>query len=361
MRDVPQQRKSDDDRRSPQPYAATATDPADVKTSADLVAALVELRMWAGQPSLRSLRRLAGTTVTSSGDTVDALPSSTISYVLNGRGLPRPPRMEFVDAFVAACLLAADRPEDEVPVVIERWRTAWHRVARAEKTQPRAEKTQPRAEKTQPRAEKTQPRAEKTQPHAEQTQRSRVTVPAARTAPPMVTADAGYARSQQLRSRRPVKSVVIGAIVLAAAGGVTWWALDGRDRARPAPPVYREGSIAGLRDTEGVDLDTGRVGEQNGLGVDLSPWGRGNHVVTRTSAMITLLPEPGDEAYHRCAGSPASERVLQVKGLHDLAAGRNLCVWTTEGNVSMLTLTSRPEPQSGTLSFRYVVWESGAQ
>src|SRR5688572_2911549 len=89
-------------------------DPRSARTPEEFVQRMTELRRWAGNPSLRMLRRLAGTTTTAAGDTVDALPESTTSYLLNGRSLPRPPRLEFVEAFVAACLNARQHPDDEV-------------------------------------------------------------------------------------------------------------------------------------------------------------------------------------------------------------------------------------------------------
>lgn len=101
---------------------APPPDPAKATDAAAFVALLSALRSWAGNPSLRSLRVLGGTTVTNGGDTVDALPVSTISYVLRGVRLPQLPRKSFVDAYVTACFRAAAREPGEAPA---RWVEAW--------------------------------------------------------------------------------------------------------------------------------------------------------------------------------------------------------------------------------------------
>jgi tetratricopeptide (TPR) repeat protein len=99
------------------PDPLTATDPA------GFITRLRQLRAWAGDPSLRRLCERAGTTVDARGRVRDALPVSTISYVLRGSKLPR---MDFVRTYVDACLAlrepaAGDRPADQ----LDRWRDAW--------------------------------------------------------------------------------------------------------------------------------------------------------------------------------------------------------------------------------------------
>ncbi|MGH3763283.1 ATP-binding protein [Actinophytocola sp.] len=100
--------------------------PGEAGTLAEFVDLLRELRRWAGQPSLRRLRQLAGTTTDSAGRLIDALPASTVSDVLRREQLPR---MEFVRAYVTACLLARDRGEEEISAYLEQWHEAWSRVA----------------------------------------------------------------------------------------------------------------------------------------------------------------------------------------------------------------------------------------
>jgi tetratricopeptide (TPR) repeat protein len=93
--------------------------------AAELVGQLISLRRWSGQPSLRTLRRLAGTRRTERGDDVDVLPPSTTSDLLNGSSLPSLPRLTFVEAFVAACARASEQPPDQVERLVHRWRQAW--------------------------------------------------------------------------------------------------------------------------------------------------------------------------------------------------------------------------------------------
>jgi tetratricopeptide (TPR) repeat protein len=98
-------------------------DPATAATTAPLlIQRLHELRRWAGQPSLRRLRQLGGRVRAPSGDLVDALPPSTVSYVLRREQLPR---LDFVEAFVVACLRARRTGADEIDAALDRWQRAW--------------------------------------------------------------------------------------------------------------------------------------------------------------------------------------------------------------------------------------------
>lgn len=107
-------------------------DPLDAGNSTDFVRQLNNLKRWAGQPSLRELRALAGTSTRPDGSVGHALPLSSTSALLNGRGLPRLPRMAYVEAFVAACLRARHRPAADIDGEVRRWLEAWRRLAAAE-------------------------------------------------------------------------------------------------------------------------------------------------------------------------------------------------------------------------------------
>lgn len=101
-------------------------DPATASSATEFVAVLRELRLWAGQPSLRRIRHLAGTTSNGSrGMQIDTLPESTTSYTLRGVRLPR---ADFVRSFVAACLRSRDREWAEVGEWVERWQDVWLHV-----------------------------------------------------------------------------------------------------------------------------------------------------------------------------------------------------------------------------------------
>jgi hypothetical protein len=112
-----------------------------------------------------------------------------------------------------------------------------------------------------------------------------------------------------------------------------------------------------MRDTDGIDFDRGLFTAQGTRGIDITPWGLGNHLVTKSGATMALLGEPGAESYERCAAVPADRMVVTVRGLYAIAAPRNMCVWTKEGRVAMLTLDETPSPRKGTLALHYVVWQ----
>lgn len=97
-------------------------DPAGAAGPAEFAQRLRTLRLWAGEPSLRRLRQLGGTTVDERGNEIDALPVSTLSHVLRENRLPR---MEFVRAFVTACLRARGRDPATIAAELERWHEAW--------------------------------------------------------------------------------------------------------------------------------------------------------------------------------------------------------------------------------------------
>jgi hypothetical protein len=398
-------------------------DPGQASSPHEFVALLRELRHWAGQPSLRTLRRLGGTTTSASGDEVDALAPSTISYLLNGRGLPRPPRLAFVEAFVAACLTVVERPEEQIRAEVERWRQAWRTVtdlgsadepttmdgrARlpivdepaavtgstatvdgAPADEPGPEPPEPAGPQPPEPPEPAGPEPGRPEPGRPEPGRPEPGRPEPSGAgpggpgfdgrhSPMAGATCACGATPAPPARRPLfgPAGLVAAVALAVlAGWVVWtgslWAhadpLAGAGAAPdvPGPEVagveLHRGSVAGLGDTDGADLDRPDVVRpQREAGVDLSPWGQGNHVVTKNGAQLALLPGPGPAGLQRCAAVPARARVNTVRGLYDLRGPRDLCVWTADGRVALLSLTAVPSQRRPTLEFRYVVWRPGA-
>lgn len=96
-------------------------DPRSATTPAEFLHALRRLRAWSGQPSLRTLTRLAGTIEVPGRPPADALPVSTLSDNLNGKRLPNLPRHAFVTAFVTACLRAQGTPAPDIPAALTPW------------------------------------------------------------------------------------------------------------------------------------------------------------------------------------------------------------------------------------------------
>ncbi|MEV4014282.1 DNRLRE domain-containing protein [Nonomuraea angiospora] len=133
---------------SPRPHVAGPPDPRPAGDAAELVALLGQLRMWSGRPSLRRLTRLA----TKEPCATTPLPDSTTSYVLSGRGLPRLPRLEFVEAYVAACLKACDLSAEEIGAQVGLWRETWRRLSLESVTQPALPPQTPPSETRPPHA-----------------------------------------------------------------------------------------------------------------------------------------------------------------------------------------------------------------
>lgn len=115
-------------------------DPAEASTPAELIARLNQLRTWAGRPSFRVLRDLAGARPGTGGPPAEALPTSTTHEILAGRRLPRLPRLDFVEAFVAACLRARQTTPVEIEAELDRWRDAWRALAADDTALPQKEK-----------------------------------------------------------------------------------------------------------------------------------------------------------------------------------------------------------------------------
>jgi hypothetical protein len=303
-------------------------DPSTAITPAELVERLAELRVWSGSPSLRRLRQLAGHVVSPSGDVVDALPPSTSSYVLNGRGLPKLPRMEFVESYVSACLAACGRPQAEVAEEVDRWRLAWRALASTALTA------------------------------AVESEVSEAPVTTAATGAEELAAP--ILPAPRARSRPVGRGVVMLAVT--ATGLVLGGLLAfGRDSTAASPlpggqpAEERHGTVTALTDTQGIDFDTGQVKAQHQLGVDVTPWGHGMHLVTKSDADIALLPAEATAGYGGCARLPAADWREQVKGLAALPTGRGACVLTTQGRIALLVFDDTSA--RGSVGFHYVVWK----
>ncbi|QFG23135.1 hypothetical protein [Actinomadura sp. WMMB 499] len=104
----------------------TRPNPESATTPEEFLEALRQLRVWAGQPSLRTLNTLAGTDPESGEPPTDLLPVSTLSDNLAGKRLPNPPRLSFVVAFVTACMRAdGSHTQDQIADEADRWTRAW--------------------------------------------------------------------------------------------------------------------------------------------------------------------------------------------------------------------------------------------
>jgi len=269
---------------------------------------------------------------------VDALPTSTISYTLNGRGLPRPPRLEFVESFVTACLLACDHPEEEIPAVVERWRACWRDL---------------------------------TLPVAEPPAQPRPPEPPGNRGPIHPT-DAQDRDARRLPGRRVSLLAAATCTVLGTALGATGAVAVLAQQPRPAalsPPaitasssvkavgkVLHQGSVRGMNDKQGFDVDRGELTDQRIPGIDLTPWGSANHVVTKNNALLVGVAPAAAASPATCTTHRTAELTEQIRGLHEWVPGRGICVWTAKGSLALLTLDRTPSLADPVVAFRYTVW-----
>ena len=104
---------------SPDLSAGKPPDPAAAATAAELLAQMAQLRVWAGNPSLRTLNRGSG----------GRLPPTTVSEVLRNMRKNSLPRRELVLDYVRACGISDD--------AIREWERAWN-VIRSREVNPAA-------------------------------------------------------------------------------------------------------------------------------------------------------------------------------------------------------------------------------
>lgn len=355
-------------------------DPATAHTPGEYLDRMRRLRLWAGQPSLRSLHRLAGKTTSASGAEVDALPTSTTSYVLNGRGLPRLPRWEFVEAFVTACLKSGGHPLARIAPEVERWRAVWRAIAAEAPSDVLSWQADAEGQQEERRASglgetfgKDVPAAGEASIPVPQSSGRLVESPPEALAddppvePPTEGSTGRSGRRSAFRFRLLGAAAVSAVALIAGAVAVIAMTRDGppnetveattQPTPTNAPRELRRGNVPALRDTDGIDLDLGSMVDQRAPGIDVTPWGVGNHLVSKGGAQLALVKAPGPEGYERCASLPAKARGTQIRGLHDVAVGTEICVWTDQGHLALLTLDQQPSRAVGALSFRYVVWE----
>jgi hypothetical protein len=104
-----------------------------------------------------------------------------------------------------------------------------------------------------------------------------------------------------------------------------------------------------MKDTEFVDLESGRVG---GPGKD-EFYMNGDEVVGtgRTTAVAT-----GKLSRQECVDLLSTRQGAGLD-LKKLKNGSYVCVETFEGNIAQLRITSLPSPGNRELAFSYTVWK----
>ena len=292
--------------------------------------------------ALRALRRWSGLTQKALEDAHPALTDSTISD--HERGV-RPPRLEWLHAYVVRCLRhrypAATR--EQLTAEFDHWRAAWTRLEHTGTPTP-AMPTHAASPDAPPRAEVSTP------------------APAPSVAPAATDTPNGRRAGWPRRRAWQVgggTAVVVTAVITATATSLfdttPGAPAQSAGSTQPAPPVHASAQVENLRGVEGIDLDTNNRADQEAPGVDISPAATSTHLNAMANKVtFTVLPEPGPEERQRCVR--AVDWMRQIPNIYDLAEGRNICVITDENRFSMLTITRRSSAASPVMNFHYTTW-----
>lgn len=114
--------------------------------------------------------------------------------------------------------------------------------------------------------------------------------------------------------------------------------------------------IDALDDKQGIDLDRGVTADQNAHGVDISFYGQTSHIGAMAQPVqYAILPEQTNTERHECARVADWTRLYG--DVYSLAAGRAICVKTSEHRLSMLVIEKPATQTNGTFGFRYYTWK----
>ena len=160
---------------------------------------------------------------------------------------------------------------------------------------------------------------------------------------------------------RSVVAVLVLLMVCTLAGSSMPTMASRASRDHGPATVVTEWTVAGLRQDEAIDFDAaGKQAFDDVPGVDVNPWGSGNHLSGESDALLAWLPANSPRTYAGCSAVPVNKRVRMLSGLHGVPDGQHICVWTKPGHVVMLTLTRAPRQQLPDVVFDYVVWRGTA-
>lgn len=284
----------------------------------------------------------------------DAHPTLTDSTISDHERGVRLPRLEWLYAYVTACLQHRhpDATPEDLNAEFHYWRAAWTRIEHAP-TAPAAPVPRATTPEIPPNA---------SQPATVTTDAS--TAPAPQDAP-AATTDGPEPRRVRLPRRRVLAGAGVGVLVVAATiTTVSTGTFDhtpdpasaqATGTTTPTTPIHASGQVENLRGVEGIDLDTNGRADQEAPGVDISPAATATHLNAMANKVVfTVLPEPGTETRDRCV--KAVDWMRQIPNIYDLTEGRNICVITDEGRFSMLTITKRSSAATPVMNFHYTTW-----
>ncbi|TDV41786.1 hypothetical protein [Actinophytocola oryzae] len=125
----------------------------------------------------------------------------------------------------------------------------------------------------------------------------------------------------------------------------------------PPPGVLAQGHVV-LDPVDGHDLDTGRQGDQNEAGMDISPSSSGQQIngMTHGRPKMARVSTAEPTGPTLCDSVPDGSWVTPLTGLYEMRVGDRICVRTDQGNYSVLTLRAVPSAGAVQLDVDYVSW-----
>ncbi|WP_346537106.1 hypothetical protein [Micromonospora sp. DPT] len=138
----------------------------------------------------------------------------------------------------------------------------------------------------------------------------------------------------------------------------------GRPEARPTgtgpvPPTgwveVGGGERLTLADGQSFDLARGVAGGEVAPGADLLLTQRADRLGVREPGELAVVGSGADHEVRRCLEAGSWDGTID--GVHELAAGTDVCVRTADGRCAMLTVESPPDVVTRVLTFRYTLWE----
>jgi hypothetical protein len=112
-----------------------------------------------------------------------------------------------------------------------------------------------------------------------------------------------------------------------------------------------------LGNEQSIDLDTGNLSSAQDPGRDLTLGQHGGRLSAHLPGGLSLLETSGPPSALRCATSPPERWDDTLNELHAVAAGRNICVATTDHRNAMITIDQPPDSVIPALRFHYTLWE----
>nr|QEO73577.1 hypothetical protein [uncultured bacterium] len=110
--------------------------------------------------------------------------------------------------------------------------------------------------------------------------------------------------------------------------------------------------------TDGLDLDTGQLGDQNAPGMDISPSGDGSQIngMSHGKPKMAVVTSSAPTGPALCDTIAADAWTTPLLGLYEMRVGERICVRTNVGNYGVITLRAVPNAQTANLNIDYIAW-----